>query len=124
MDHGHHPDHSQHQHHAAKETVHKHHQSNTTQSEQAQNHVHDKHAGHHTADFLKRFWTCLILTIPVLLLSRMIQHWFGFHISFTGDEYVSLGLGSVIYFYGGWPFLAGMISEISDRAIGMMTLAD
>ena len=84
--------------------------------------THDKHAGHHTEDFLKRFWICLFLTIPVLLLSEMIQHWFSFQIAFPGDKYVLLVLGSIIYFYGGWPFLKGMISEIRDRAIGMMTL--
>ncbi|HJW18555.1 MAG TPA: HAD-IC family P-type ATPase, partial [Flavisolibacter sp.] len=83
---------------------------------------HDKHAGHHTEDFLKRFWVCLILTVPVLLLSQMIQHWLGFHINFPGDHYVLLLLGTVIYFYGGMPFLKGMISEIRDKAIGMMTL--
>jgi Cu2+-exporting ATPase len=83
---------------------------------------HDKHAGHHTEDFLKRFWICLVLTVPVLMLSEMIQHWFGFHISFSQDKYVLLAIGSVIYFYGGAPFLKGMVSEIKDRAIGMMTL--
>lgn len=83
---------------------------------------HDKHAGHHTEDFLKQFRICLVLTIPVLFLSEMIQHWFGFHISFAGDNYILLGLGSTIYFYGGWPFLKGMISEIRDKTIGMMTL--
>jgi P-type Cu2+ transporter len=85
-------------------------------------HTHDKHAGHHTEDFLKRFWICLILTIPVLLLSEMIQHWFRFHISFAGDKYVLLLLGTVIYVYGGMPFLKGIVSEIRDKAIGMMTL--
>ena len=84
--------------------------------------MHDKHAGHHTEDFLKRFWICLILTVPVLLFSEMIQHWFRFHISFAGGKYVLLLLGSIIYFYGGMPFLKGMISEIRDEAIGMMTL--
>ncbi|HUC81677.1 MAG TPA: copper-translocating P-type ATPase [Flavisolibacter sp.] len=84
--------------------------------------AHDKHAGHHTEDFLHRFWICLILTVPVLLLSEMIQMWFGFRIAFAGSQYVLLALGSVIYFYGGMPFLKGMISEIRYRNIGMMTL--
>ena len=53
---------------------------------------HDKHAGHHTQDFLKRFWICLGLTIPVLLLSHMIQQWLGIEIKFTGDKYVLLAL--------------------------------
>jgi Cu2+-exporting ATPase len=87
-----------------------------------QGHIHDKHAGHHTEDFLKRFWICLVLTIPVLLLSEMIQHWFGFHINFLGSQYVLLVLGSFIYFYGGMPFLKGLVSEVRDNAIGMMTL--
>ena len=84
--------------------------------------AHDKHAGHHTGDFLKRFWICLGLTIPVLLLSHMIQQWLGFEIKFPGDNYVLLALGTVIYVYGGWPFLVGMIREIRNNAIGMMTL--
>ena len=83
---------------------------------------HDKHAGHHTEDFLKRFWICLILTIPVLALSHMIQQWFGFDLSFSGDKYLLLLLGSIIYFYGGMPFFKGMISEIKYSNIGMMTL--
>jgi len=83
---------------------------------------HDKHEGHHTADFLKRFWICLVLTIPVLALSHMIQQWLGFHLSFAADSYVLLSLGVVIYFYGGWPFLVGMVREIRYRNIGMMTL--
>lgn len=83
---------------------------------------HNKHAGHHTEDFLKRFWICLAITVPVLLLSHMIQQWFGFELRFAGDKYVLLILSSVIYFYGGMPFLKGMVSEIKDKAIGMMTL--
>ena len=42
----------------------------------------DKHAGHHTPDFLKRFWITLVLSVPVLLLSHMIQQWLGFTIAF------------------------------------------
>jgi len=82
----------------------------------------DKHAGHHTEDFLRRFWICVVLTVPVVALSPMIQHWLGFQLSFPGDQYVLLILGSVIYFYGGMPFFKGMISEIKFRNIGMMTL--
>ena len=82
----------------------------------------NKHAGHHTEDFLKRFWICVGLTIPVLVLSHMIQQWFSFHIAFPGDIYLLLGLSSIIYFYGGWPFLKGMVGEIRSKNIGMMTL--
>jgi Cu2+-exporting ATPase len=84
--------------------------------------AYNKHAGHDTHDFLKRFWICLIITVPVLLLSPMIQQWLGFEVTFAGDKYLLLLLSSIIYFYGGMPFLKGMVSEIGDKAIGMMTL--
>jgi Cu2+-exporting ATPase len=98
---------------------HQHHHSHAAQDAHA---GHDKHAGHHTHDFLKRFWICLVITVPVLLLSPMIQQWLGFQLKFAGDKYVLLLLSSIIYFYGGMPFLKGMITEIRDKAIGMMTL--
>jgi Cu2+-exporting ATPase len=85
------------------------------------------HEGHdHHAmmidDFKKRFWISLILTIPILLLSEMIQHWLGFEIKFPGAKYVLLILSSFIFFYGGWPFLKGFIDEVKARSPGMMTL--
>ncbi len=106
-------DHSQHRH-----AQHSPANSKNVQPQQA----HDKHAGHHTHDFLRRFWVCMVLTVPVLLLSHMIQSWLGFNISFPSDKYVLLVLGSVIYFYGGMPFFKGLVSEVKDNAIGMMTL--
>jgi P-type Cu2+ transporter len=83
---------------------------------------HDEHAGHHTDNFLKRFWLCLLITIPVLLLSHMIQQWIGIKLTFTGDKYLLLALSSFIFFYGGWPFLAGFVRELKWRNPGMMTL--
>ena len=85
------------------------------------------HEGHdHHAmminDFKKRFWISVILTVPILLLSEMIQHWLGFEIKFTGDKYVLLILSSFIFFYGGWPFLKGFVEEIKAGSPGMMTL--
>ena len=94
----------------------------TKEQQQPSHEVHDKHAGHHTKDFLKRFWICLIITIPVLLLSPMIQHLFHFNMTFVGDSHVLLALSTIIYFYGGMPFLKGMVGEVRDKAIGMMTL--
>ena len=82
----------------------------------------NKHEGHHTHDFLKRFWVSLIVTIPILALSHMIQQWAGFSLTFPGDKYVLLALGTFIYIYGGMPFLKGMVGEIKANAIGMMTL--
>jgi Cu2+-exporting ATPase len=111
-------EHSQHSHHHhAGMGPDKHPQTKTQQHT-----AHDEHAGHHTGNFLKRFWICLIITIPVLLLSHMVQQWMGFEWRFTGDKYVLLLLSSVIYFYGGWPFLTGLVSEIRHRIPGMMTL--
>ncbi len=87
---------------------------------------HGAHAGHdHAAminDFKKRFYVVLALTVPVLLLSEMIQHWSGIHIAFPGDKYVLLGLSSFIFVYGGMPFLKGLVSELQQRRPGMMTL--
>lgn len=83
---------------------------------------HDEHAGHHTGDFLKRFWICLVITIPILLLSHMVQQWLGLQISFPGDKYVLLALSSFIFVYGGWPFLVGMVRELKHLNPGMMTL--
>ncbi len=83
------------------------------------------HHGHHAImieDFKKRFWISLILTIPVLLLSPMLQGFFGFKFSFYGDNYIAFILSSIIYIYGGWPFLKGLYEEISAKNPGMMTL--
>jgi P-type Cu2+ transporter len=130
MNHEHHEQHDHHQHHQhpapTPEPVHDHHAhaSKTAMhpNKQADHSAHDEHAGHHTEDFLKRFWICLIITVPVLLLSHMIQQWLGFSFTFTGDEYVLLALGSVIFFYGGWPFLVGIVRELKWGNPGMMTL--
>lgn len=98
------------------------HSASAVQTDHTGHVMHDKHAGHHTHDFLKRFWISLVVTVPVLLLSHMIQQWLGFEIKFTGDKYLLLLLSSFIYFYGGMPFLKGMVKEIRDKAMGMMTL--
>src|SRR5690554_1632088 len=110
--HGHHHHHD-HKEHSAHSDEHSHHHSDSG---------YDKHEGHHTHDFLKRFWVSLIITVPILLLSQMIQEWFGFTVVFPGDKYVLLVLGTIMYIYGGMPFLKGMVGEIKAKAIGMMTL--
>jgi Cu2+-exporting ATPase len=86
-----------------------------------------KHNGHEShssgiADFRKRFYVVLILTIPIMLLSEMIQHWLNIHFSFPGSNYVLLALSSIVFFYGGWPFLKGLADEIKVKNPGMMTL--
>lgn len=85
-------------------------------------HDHSDHHKHMAEDFKKRFWIALILTIPVLVLSDTIQRWFGFEVDFTGRSFVVFGLSSLLYFYGGWPFLKGMTGELKKTQPGMMTL--
>jgi P-type Cu2+ transporter len=76
------------------------------------------------ADFRRRFWLCLALTPPVLLLSPMIQHGLGLGdaLRFRGDGLVLFALSTVVYVYGGRPFLTGFLSELRNREPGMMTL--
>ncbi|MEO6902662.1 MAG: copper-translocating P-type ATPase [Bacteroidia bacterium] len=74
------------------------------------------------ADFRKRFWVSVILSIPVLVLSPMIQGFLGFELSFQGSMYVLFALSSITFFYGGWPFLKGLKDELKKKAPGMMTL--
>lgn len=83
-----------------------------------------EHHDHHTMinDFRKRFFIALALTIPIMLLSEMIQHWLNIYIAFTGSKYVLLLLSSIVFFYCGWPFLKGLASELRVKNPGMMTL--
>lgn len=85
------------------------------------------HAHHHQAmiqDFKKRFWISLILTLPILLLSPVIQQFLHLEnkLTFPGDLYVLFALSSIIFFYGGWPFLKGLVEELGAKKPGMMTL--
>ncbi len=82
---------------------------------------HNKHSGM-IADFKKRFYVVLALTIPIMLLSEMIQHWLNLNINFEGSKYVLLLLSSVVFFYGGWPFLKGLVDEARAKNPGMMFL--
>ena len=76
----------------------------------------------HTGMFKKRFFFCLLLTIPVLLLSQTIQTWFNFTITIPYQTYILLTLATIIYVYGGWPFLNGLTHEVRKLQPGMMTL--
>lgn len=86
------------------------------------------HSGHDhgemVADYRRRFWISLVLTPPVLLLSPMIQHLFGIQgsLDFPGSEFLLFALSTVVYVYGGWPFLTGFTSELRAGKPGMMTL--
>ncbi len=90
-------------------------------------HDHGDHTSHHAhmvADFRRRFWISLALSVPVVVLAPMIQELLGLRetMRFTGDSYVQFALASIIFFYGGWPFLKGMVDELKKLNPGMMTL--
>ncbi len=74
------------------------------------------------ADFKKRFYVVLILTIPIMLLSMMIQKFLGVNWQFTGSQYILFALSTVVFFYGGWPFLKGFVNEVKTKSPGMMIL--
>lgn len=76
----------------------------------------------HTKSLKNRFWICLALTAPVLVFSQTIQTWFNYNLTFPYQQFVLLALATVIYIYGGWPFLTGLVGEIKKRQPGMMTL--
>ena len=83
---------------------------------------HDKHAGHSPEIFKRRFFICLVLTLPVLYFEPMFQMWFNYQaIQFLGAEWVIPIFSTIIYFYGGWVFLKGAWFELQSK-IGMMTL--
>jgi len=73
-------------------------------------------------DFKKRFWVSLILTIPILIFSPMIQMFFGYQWLLPGNAYILFILSTVVYFWGGLPFLKGFFSEVKSGNPGMMTL--
>ena len=86
-----------------------------------------RHTGHHAhmvADFRRRFWVSLLLSLPVLALAPLIQRVLGLEdaFAFPGDRWVQFACASAVYFYGGWPFLKGLRGEIRRRQPGMMTL--
>lgn len=113
--HNNHQNHDEHQHHQKKENKHG-------------GHEHDGHENHHDhhrmmiEDFKKRFWVSLILSIPVVVLSPMIQSLLGYELTFSGHLYVIFALSSIVFFYGGFPFLKGMVEELKKKEAGMMTL--
>ena len=86
---------------------------------------HDAHNDHHAmmvADFRKRFFIALIITVPILLLSPMIQMFIGVDWRFTGDSYLLFGLSTILFIYGGKPFLTGARDELKKKSPAMMSL--
>ena len=104
---------------------HKHHKNMQHQQMKHEGHSQHNHHDHHKMmleDFKKRFIISIIATVPVLLLSPLIQRLLKFSIKFPGDNFVLFAISSFIFFYGGFPFLKGFIDEIKKKHPGMMTL--
>ncbi|MGK2942583.1 MAG: copper-translocating P-type ATPase [Immundisolibacter sp.] len=93
-------------------------------SDHPDQHEHGDHHAHMAADFRKRFWVSLVLTLPILALSPLLQRLVGLReaVGFPGDLYVLFGFSSAVFWYGGWPFLKGLVTELRSRQPGMMTL--
>ncbi|MEV4534616.1 copper-translocating P-type ATPase [Asanoa sp. NPDC049518] len=101
------------------DTVHGHHESHHAAAGHA---GHDKHAGHDPEQFRRKFWLSLALTVPIVVTSEMVMDWFGYSLDFPGIDWIGPVLGSLVFLYGGWPFLVGAVREVRDRAPGMMLL--
>lgn len=86
-------------------------------------HTSGQHAGHSTAMFKNRFWLTLALSLPVVYFSPMVGHLLGYMAPmFPGSAWIPPVLGTVIFLYGGQPFLKGGLQELKDRQPGMMLL--
>jgi len=101
-----------------------HHGMSADKNDKHDHHNHSGHHGHMIEDFRKRFWISLIITIPILVISPMLQHFVGLkdELRFFGDAFVLFALSSFVYLYGGWPFLKGLVDELKKKQPGMMTL--
>lgn len=104
-----------------------------THDDRAHEHGTHDHGGEHHADagghdghaamFRDRFWVSLLLTIPVVVYSHHLQDWLGYAApAFPGSSLLAPALGTVVFFYGGWPFLTGAVQEARERRPGMMLL--
>jgi Cu2+-exporting ATPase len=105
--------------------VHPAHDDHTDHREDAQHGPHSghgAHAGHSTEAFRRRFWWSLLLSIPIVVTSPMIMDWFGYELDFTGRDLVGPILGTIVFLWGGKPFLEGGGHELRTRQPGMMLL--
>lgn len=110
-----HEDHSQHEHDHHGHAAHK-------EKETHGEHSHHEHHAMMVEDFKWRFWWVLGLTIPIIALSPMIQEFLGVDWRFAGDTWILFGLSAIVFFFGGWPFLSGLVDELKSKNPGMMTL--
>ncbi|AKG73017.1 heavy metal translocating P-type ATPase [Salinicoccus halodurans] len=108
---------------------HEHHHGDSTHHEHDTNHHHhgdhmdhSAHEGHHHGDFKKKFFISLIFAVPIIFLSPMMGIDLPFQFTFPGSDWLVLVLATVLYFYGGQPFLTGAKDELKAHKPGMMTL--
>jgi Cu2+-exporting ATPase len=85
-------------------------------------HDHNEHHRMMIRDFRRRFYITVVLSVPVLALADLIQQALGYRFTFPGASNMVFALATVIFFYGGWPFLTGLMSELKQKNPGMMTL--
>jgi Cu2+-exporting ATPase len=85
---------------------------------------HDRHAGHSAEMFRRKFWGTLLLSIPTVVWSPMIQHWLGYQAwgGAAASRWIPAVFGTLVFAYGGWVFVRGAAGELADRRPGMMTL--
>jgi len=125
LDNPEHAEHMNHQEHAQ----HAGHMNHQVHAQHTGHESHDQksndHADHHTmmvADFRRRFYISIILMVPILALSPMIQMFLGINWRFPGDSFLLFGLSTILFLYGGWPFLKGAKTELAEKSPAMMTL--
>lgn len=119
----------EHEHHNHQSEIHEEHKHN--QDHNHSNHSHNHHEGHdhgamdhsaHGGDFKKKFFVSLFLGIPIILMAPMMGIELPFQFTFPGSEWVVLILGTILFFYGGMPFLKGAKMELEMKNPGMMML--
>lgn len=83
---------------------------------------HDDHAHHHHGNFKMKFFVSLIFAIPIIIFSPMMGVQLPFQFTFPGSDWMVLILATILFIYGGQPFLVGAKGEIASKKPGMMTL--
>ncbi|MCG7332860.1 heavy metal translocating P-type ATPase [Salinicoccus roseus] len=114
--------HDSRKHHHGNGTGHEEHESSHSHEQSNNGHTGHDHHGDMVTEFRNKFFVILIFTVPIMLLSPMIQEFMGVEWRFTGDLYILAALSTFVYFYGGWPFLKGAVDELKGGEPGMMTL--
>ena len=121
-----HPDHHTSSDHHQAHSDHSQHEGHAAEGHAGEGHAgHSGHAGHgdHVTQFRRLFWVMLVLAVPVVVFNDMFADLVGYDLPDAGwIQWVSPLLGTVVYFWGGWPFLTGAVSEIRSRKPGMMLL--